>query len=256
MASLYGSPRIIQSIAEVNAIPFSSFLKYTKGPNNIPVLATLLVTIISVVFICIGNINYVGPIVTIGFLLTYAFVNYAYFALMTTKQYEKIKNSNSAINRLDDEFNIPNMPKYLALFGSIVSVAIIFFINWIYALLNVMSLIIVYYYIHKYATGLLIAPIHVCVSNNTVKSITDAQGLIYRLYMYNYNIGMAKYNLLDWFKYTILRKKFKTKIILDYKFETASTVPQQQNHVNSDFQKRNNYHQSVKISNILDFSDI
>ncbi|OAF65655.1 Solute carrier family 12 member 8, partial [Intoshia linei] len=117
MASLYGSPRIIQLIAEVNAIPFSSFLRYTKGPNNIPVLATLLVTIISVVFICITNINYVDVIVTIRFLLTYAFVNYAYFALMTTKQYEKIKISNSAINRLYDEFNIPNMPKYLALFG-------------------------------------------------------------------------------------------------------------------------------------------
>ncbi|XP_071506178.1 solute carrier family 12 member 8-like [Diadema antillarum] len=81
LGGLYGAPRILQCIANENVIPIIRFLGHGKGPNKEPVIAQLLVCFIAILFIFIGQVNYLGPIVTMPFLLSYAGIDYAYFSL-------------------------------------------------------------------------------------------------------------------------------------------------------------------------------
>ncbi|CAH1776028.1 unnamed protein product [Owenia fusiformis] len=81
MGALYGSPRILQSIANENVIPVMKFLGQGRGPNKVPVFALIVITLIALVFIMIGQVNTLGPIVTMPFMITYAAVDYAYFSL-------------------------------------------------------------------------------------------------------------------------------------------------------------------------------
>uniref|UniRef100_A0A8C4N4E7 Solute carrier family 12 member 8 n=1 Tax=Eptatretus burgeri TaxID=7764 RepID=A0A8C4N4E7_EPTBU len=81
MTSLYGAPRILQCIAEEHVIPAISFLAKGFGPNKTPMYAIGVVGAVTVIFIFISEVDILSPIVTINFLITYATVAYAYFAL-------------------------------------------------------------------------------------------------------------------------------------------------------------------------------
>ncbi|XP_070556312.1 solute carrier family 12 member 8-like [Ptychodera flava] len=92
LSGLYGAPRVLQSIANENVIPIIRFLGRGKGPNKEPILASIVVCVISICFIFIGHVNALGPIVTMPFLLTYAVVDYSYFALAMS--YDKHKTGD------------------------------------------------------------------------------------------------------------------------------------------------------------------
>ena len=55
-----------------------------RGQNKTPVVAIILVACVTFIFILVGQINILAPIVSMPFMLTYAAVNYAFFALETT----------------------------------------------------------------------------------------------------------------------------------------------------------------------------
>ncbi|XP_045482361.1 solute carrier family 12 member 8 isoform X1 [Harmonia axyridis] len=84
LGAMYGTPRVLQSIALENVIPSISILGTGRGPNKVPLYAMSVVAFVTVAFILIGEINVLAPIVTMPFLLTYASVDYAYFALAQT----------------------------------------------------------------------------------------------------------------------------------------------------------------------------
>ena len=52
-----------------------------RGPNRVPVFALMVAASVTLIFIWVGQLNTLAPIVTMPFLLTYACVDYAYFAL-------------------------------------------------------------------------------------------------------------------------------------------------------------------------------
>ena len=52
-----------------------------RGPNRVPIYGLLALGLISIVFILVGGVNSLGPIVTMPFMITYAAVDYAFFAL-------------------------------------------------------------------------------------------------------------------------------------------------------------------------------
>lgn len=54
---------------------------FQRGPNKVPLYAMIVVAAVTFAFIFIGEINTLAPIVTMPFLLTYAAIDYAYFAL-------------------------------------------------------------------------------------------------------------------------------------------------------------------------------
>lgn len=49
-----------------------------------PLVSLAVVSLISLIFICVGDVNFLAPIVTMPFLITYTAVDYAYFALAVT----------------------------------------------------------------------------------------------------------------------------------------------------------------------------
>lgn len=55
-----------------------------RGPNKVPIYSMTVVAIVTIAFILVGDINTLAPIVTMPFLLTYACVDYSYFALAQT----------------------------------------------------------------------------------------------------------------------------------------------------------------------------
>ncbi|XP_071804275.1 solute carrier family 12 member 8-like isoform X2 [Asterias amurensis] len=89
LGGLYGAPRILQCIANENVIPIIKVLGHGKGPNKEPIFASLVVCFVAILFIFIGHVNELGPIVTMPFLVTYAGMDYAYFSLAMSYDKEK-----------------------------------------------------------------------------------------------------------------------------------------------------------------------
>nr|XP_023018169.1 solute carrier family 12 member 8 [Leptinotarsa decemlineata]XP_023018170.1 solute carrier family 12 member 8 [Leptinotarsa decemlineata] len=84
LGAMYGTPRVLQSIALENVIPGIGMLGMGRGPNKVPLYSMGVVAMVTFAFIFIGEINTLAPIVTMPFLLTYACIDYAYFALAQT----------------------------------------------------------------------------------------------------------------------------------------------------------------------------
>lgn len=84
MGSLYGPPRILQSIANENVIPLIRILGQGRGPNKVPIYALIVIILIVLLFVFVGDVNTLAPIVTTAFMITYAAVDYCYFALAMT----------------------------------------------------------------------------------------------------------------------------------------------------------------------------
>ena len=84
LGAMYGTPRVLQSIANESVIPGMGKLGMGRGPNKVPLNAMGIVAIVVIAFIMVGDINTLAPIVTMPFLLTYACIDYSYFALAQT----------------------------------------------------------------------------------------------------------------------------------------------------------------------------
>lgn len=71
-----------------------------------PIFSLATITAIALVFILIGNVNVLGPIVTMPFMVTYAAVDYAYFALamsydMRARREERLEAGGTRYRSLD-----------------------------------------------------------------------------------------------------------------------------------------------------------
>lgn len=84
LGAMYGTPRVLQSIANESVITGMGRLGAGRGPNKVPLNAMGIVAIVVIAFIMVGDINTLAPIVTMPFLLTYACIDYSYFALAQT----------------------------------------------------------------------------------------------------------------------------------------------------------------------------
>ncbi|CAD5110686.1 DgyrCDS61 [Dimorphilus gyrociliatus] len=110
VASLSGasgacSPRVLHAIADSGVIKPIAFLQHTvkRGANKVPVYALVVVTLVTLLFIFIGNVNTLGPIVTMPFMLTYAAVDYTYFALAMSFDKRSKREKRYAEGLLDSE---------------------------------------------------------------------------------------------------------------------------------------------------------
>ncbi|XP_041858581.1 solute carrier family 12 member 8 [Melanotaenia boesemani] len=99
MGGLYGAPRILQCIAQERVIPSLAFLGRGKGPNRTPVAAICLTSLLTMAFIFIGQVNILAPIVTINFMLTYSFIDYSYFSVAMTFQFQTKQKKSSILGR-------------------------------------------------------------------------------------------------------------------------------------------------------------
>lgn len=65
-------------------MPYHNLVLLQRGPNKVPLYSMVVVAVVTLTFILIGEINTLAPIVTMPFLLTYAAIDYSYFALAQT----------------------------------------------------------------------------------------------------------------------------------------------------------------------------
>uniref|UniRef100_A0A158P6V2 AA_permease domain-containing protein n=1 Tax=Angiostrongylus cantonensis TaxID=6313 RepID=A0A158P6V2_ANGCA len=78
IGSLLGTPRVLQGIAAEGIIPILNPLAHGSGPNKNPVMAGVVLMGVASVFVLLGDLNQLAILSTMPFLITYAFVNYAY----------------------------------------------------------------------------------------------------------------------------------------------------------------------------------
>ncbi|XP_060558535.1 solute carrier family 12 member 8-like isoform X2 [Ruditapes philippinarum] len=92
MGSLYGPPRILQTIANENVIPIIRVLGHGRGPNKVPIYSLVLITLVVLLFVLVGDVNTLAPIVTTAFMMSYAAVNYSYFALAMSYDHRQARD--------------------------------------------------------------------------------------------------------------------------------------------------------------------
>ncbi len=74
LGSALVAPRTLQALAQdriLPSTPMNSFLSKGKGETNEPVNASLLVFAIAIVFVAMGNVNFVAQIISMFFMVTY-----------------------------------------------------------------------------------------------------------------------------------------------------------------------------------------
>jgi amino acid transporter len=74
LGSALVAPRTLQALAQdriLPSTPMNGFLSQGKGETNEPVNASLLVFGIAIVFVAVGNVNFVAQIISMFFMVTY-----------------------------------------------------------------------------------------------------------------------------------------------------------------------------------------
>ncbi|MCF8024539.1 MAG: amino acid permease [Desulfobacteraceae bacterium] len=79
MASFMGAPRILQSLSADRIFPFLLPFAKGAGPSNNPRRGVLLAGAIALFTIALGNLNFIAPVVSMFFLISYGLLNYATF---------------------------------------------------------------------------------------------------------------------------------------------------------------------------------
>uniref|UniRef100_A0A0K0EB20 Solute carrier family 12 member 9 n=1 Tax=Strongyloides stercoralis TaxID=6248 RepID=A0A0K0EB20_STRER len=170
VGSLLGTPRVLQGLAAEDIIPVLSPLSEGVGANQNPVKASFVMMFISVIFALLGSLNQLAIMSTMPFLITYAFVNYSYASLAMSFDLQELnkaeKVNNPVYGSIKDE-NLSNIFKnetnevedvvadgystfsnrYVSLFGAMINIAILFFINFWMALIHVAVFGLLHFYI-------------------------------------------------------------------------------------------------------------
>lgn len=134
LGSMMGAPRILQAFSRDNVFKRLEFFAKGSGASGEPRRAIILTFIISSIGILAGNLNTIAPIITMFFLLTYGTVNLACFYEMITR--------NPSFRPV---FRFHHWS--IALLGALGSLAVMFLINVIGALVAIALASLMYYLI-------------------------------------------------------------------------------------------------------------
>uniref|UniRef100_A0A1I7XT79 AA_permease domain-containing protein n=1 Tax=Heterorhabditis bacteriophora TaxID=37862 RepID=A0A1I7XT79_HETBA len=193
IGSLLGTPRVLQGIANEGIVPLLTPLAQGKqkeynsplqsGPNKNPILAAVVLMGVASIFVLLGDLNQLAILSTMPFLITYAFVNYAYVSLAMSYDLAHINHTSETIpsygstpkiGDLDELFpertqtrcmaetiesgKIMGQPatwysmfsnRYVAFVGFLVNLLILFFIHFWFAVAHFATLLALYYYIGR-----------------------------------------------------------------------------------------------------------
>ncbi|MEX0982220.1 MAG: amino acid permease [Bacteroidales bacterium] len=120
LGSMMGAPRILQAFAKDNIFKRVKYYALGSGVSNEPRRAIVITFVITQSGVLLGDLDSVAPIITMFFLLTYGTINLASF-------YESI----SANISFRPTFKLNHWS--ISLLGALISLVIMFLINWIWA---------------------------------------------------------------------------------------------------------------------------
>ncbi|MCK4678236.1 MAG: hypothetical protein KAT48_08905 [Bacteroidales bacterium] len=132
-------PRTLQALGKDKSFPFkrlNTFIAKGKPVTNEPFNASMVTCIIAFIFVALGNVNAVAEIISMFFMVTYG-------ALCLISFLNHFGADPSYRPRFKSKWT-------LSLLGFVMSVWLMFKINWIYALLAVVIMVLIYFIITKY----------------------------------------------------------------------------------------------------------
>uniref|UniRef100_A0A8R1I2W2 AA_permease domain-containing protein n=1 Tax=Caenorhabditis japonica TaxID=281687 RepID=A0A8R1I2W2_CAEJA len=259
VGSLLGTPRVLQGIAEEGIIPCLNVLARGVGPNDNPVLAGYLLMGVASLFVLLGDLNQLAILSTMPFLITYAYVNYAYVSLAMSYDLATVQhaaeveqvgygstNKQEDLNELFPERRDTNITstsadlesgiitqeatwyamfsnRYISFLGFLVNLAILLLIHFWFAVAHFAALIVLYWYIGR-----------ACPTCGP---------------------GISNFSLFHMFKTVFssldaLRSSATTTI--PQNIFTSDVSTSQQNEANPDYQDRRQYHHSENVTHQLD----
>jgi len=130
------APRIFKAVCDDGLFPVFAFFAVGRKSDNEPIRCYVLVVIVCALIMLSGDINFIAPLVTNFFLITYALVNYSVFAWDISK---------SPGWRPSFKYYSP----YLSLFATFQAVGLMFLIDWIMALITALIGFVCYKYIEQ-----------------------------------------------------------------------------------------------------------
>lgn len=135
LASLVSAPKVFQAVCKDKIFPYITIFAKGYGKSDEPRLAYILTFFIAAGFIAIGHLNAIAPLISNFFLMSYALINYSCFDASFAKS-----------PGWRPGFKYYNM--WLALFGAILCLAVMFIINWWTALITFFLNLSLYVYVH------------------------------------------------------------------------------------------------------------
>ena len=152
MSCFVGAPRIFQAVCQDNLFPQLTYFAKGRDKDGEPVRAYFIVFIICFGAILTGDINFIAPLITNFFLITYAVMNYStftcmfYLYLFTKNIYIHIKiGSLTRSPGWRPTFKYYN--KWVSLFASVECIVLMFLIDWFMALITVIVGLVMYKYV-------------------------------------------------------------------------------------------------------------
>ena len=139
IGSVMVAPRTLQALTYDNLFPLprvNRFLSKGKKADNEPFNASLITVLIAFVFVTVGNINMVAEIISMFFMVTYG-------ALCLISFLNHFGSDPSYRPTFRSRW-------YISLVGFLMSVWLMFKINWIYAFVAIAAMIIIYMIISRY----------------------------------------------------------------------------------------------------------
>ncbi len=139
LGSIMVAPRTLQALAGDRSFPsgrLNRFLAQGKGDTNEPVAATLVTSLLALVFVAMGSINSVAQVITMFFMVTYGslcLISFLYH-FGADPSYRPSFRSRW----------------YISLVGFLMAVGLMFKINPLYAFSAMILISLVYLFVHKY----------------------------------------------------------------------------------------------------------
>uniref|UniRef100_A0A8C9U7W9 Solute carrier family 12 member 3 n=1 Tax=Scleropages formosus TaxID=113540 RepID=A0A8C9U7W9_SCLFO len=122
LAFIVSAPKVFQCLCRDNIYPYIGFFGKGYGKNQEPFRAYVLTYFIAVAFILIGDLNSIAPLISNFFLCSYSLINVSCFHASIT---------NSPGWRPSFKY----YSHWVALFGVVISVVLMFLLNWWAALI-------------------------------------------------------------------------------------------------------------------------
>ncbi|RNA00110.1 solute carrier family 12 member 2 [Brachionus plicatilis] len=123
LASLVSAPKVFQAVCEDKIFPKIEYFAVGRGKDNEPFRGYVLTFVIACVFILIGDLNAIAPIISNFFLMSYALINYSCFDASLAKA-----------SGWRPAFKYYN--KWVSLFGALLCITVMFLIKWWAALIS------------------------------------------------------------------------------------------------------------------------
>lgn len=136
LASLVSAPKVFQALCKDRLYPHIFWFSKGYGKNNEPVRGYVLTFIIAIVFILIGELDAIAPLISNFFLAAYALINFSTFHASLAKPVG-----------WRPTFRFYNM--WLSLLGAVLCVAVMFLISWSTALIT-LGIVLALYMIVSY----------------------------------------------------------------------------------------------------------